>query len=68
MNEVFNLRWQAQRDTAFARAKILRIKSRPRLCESAVAAPALPTHSKIAPNLSHRHPFFPHFRLRLAPA
>jgi hypothetical protein len=40
------LRWQAQRDTAFARAKFFHIKSRFRPLESAVAASALPAHSK----------------------
>jgi hypothetical protein len=40
------LRWQAQRDTAFASAEISRLKPRSRPRESAVAAPALPAHSK----------------------
>jgi hypothetical protein len=41
------LRWQAQRDTAFARTEILRSQFGSRPPESAVAAPALPAHSKI---------------------
>jgi len=45
--DIFGLRWQAQRDTAFARAKIFRINSISRPPESAVAAPALPAQSKI---------------------
>jgi len=43
----FGLRWQAQRDTAFARTEIFRIKFVSRPPESAVAAPALPAQSKI---------------------
>jgi hypothetical protein len=39
------LRWQAQRDTAFARTEIFHFKLRFRPLESAVAAPALPAHS-----------------------
>ena len=39
------LRWQAQRDTAFARTEVFRNTSRQCSPESAVAAPALPAHS-----------------------
>ena len=41
------LRWQAKRDTAFARTEIFRVQFVSRPPESAVAAPALPAHSKI---------------------
>jgi len=39
------LRWQAQRDTAFPRAKDSQIHEAPLALESAFAAPALPAQS-----------------------
>ena len=45
------LRWQAGRDTAFARAEIFQVSSPLCPLESAVAAPALPAHSKTSRSL-----------------
>jgi hypothetical protein len=50
----FGLRWQAQRDTAFARAENHRLEWRQRALESAVAAPALPAHQDVSSSAAPR--------------